>query len=914
MSTHEPSLIPPWSTLAILRPALRKKQDDYARYALHLGSVVRRDVSCPDAYKKPSTFFALTFLSEAIRDLFREVNDGLCGRPGHRSLQLQTPFGGGKTHTLVSLYHWAQPVGRWRQTYGLPKRPKKLRCVVLSGVDFDPIEGRHLQEGPQTRTLWGALAWSVGGEKAWERVRVHDERRIAPGGELLQDLLKGPPLLLLLDELLLYIEKCQGVSLEQSNFGRQNLLFLQTLTEVIRTLPHHVLVYSLQSTSQEAAQSETLLASLQTLVGRLDVRREPFKGVHFAEILRRHLFSKCPSAEEIEPIADAYAEALRQTLLCADHSEAGRRQAEKQANLLKEAIFSTYPFHPDLIALLSVQWKSIPSYQQTRGALRILSVALQCLQEQPYGLIGVGDLPLEEADVWRVCFAQLGLEEAEQTSFFADQGVVDEMTEWVSQEVELVSALPLPRRIATSLFLHSFGTQGGRTTSRLLCEQACPGVPPLTVQHIWERLRRHLGYIHHTADGFVWAVDPNLNRWLFEEGETFDEDTLLACARGFLTWEEEGALSLCLWPHGSQEIHDKAALQMVYLPVNLEGADRVSQDLCREWLLRVGHTSRIFRNALFFAVPRLSVWEQMLPLLRLCLAARRLSQHPSIRGNREEDLRVLKERIDEITLRLTQLSRQLYERIWVPVCGGESEEDVAFESVDVSQMKLTQTSTQARYIEALVRSYRLCERLQPERLVALFWDDGLPGRREDFVSLPSLRKAFSSYLHFPRLLSERVLVDAIKEGLLVKLFGYRENVLFEGDVPVDGPGCWGVVPPKLSWREETLLFSHKAAKRFPLLFDEPSHPPQKESLTTSSSQALDVGMVLTLDVTQLKHASSLLSLLSRKVSGVQLRVELSMEQPDAISRRWLTLEVKEPLEELGVGVELIEATDDEKAR
>ena len=99
--------------------------------------------------------------------------------------------------------------------------------------------------------------------------------------------------------------------------------------------------------------------------------------------------------------------------------------------------------------------------------------------------------------------------------------------------------------------------------------------------------------------------------------------------------------------------------------------------------------------ALFFAVPRLSVWEQMLPLLRLCLAARRLSQHPSIRGNREEDLRVLKERIDEITLRLTQLSRQLYERIWVPVCGGESEEDVAFESVDVSQMKLTQTSTQA---------------------------------------------------------------------------------------------------------------------------------------------------------------------------------------------------------------------------
>jgi predicted AAA+ superfamily ATPase len=77
-------------------------------YAVNLASVYRRREGVDLVYLEPARFFAATFLTKALAELLSDVMGVLSGKPGDSVLQLRTPFGGGKTHTLVALLHLAR--------------------------------------------------------------------------------------------------------------------------------------------------------------------------------------------------------------------------------------------------------------------------------------------------------------------------------------------------------------------------------------------------------------------------------------------------------------------------------------------------------------------------------------------------------------------------------------------------------------------------------------------------------------------------------------------------------------------------------------------------------------------------------------------------------------------------------------
>jgi predicted AAA+ superfamily ATPase len=227
----------PWTDVVQPHADILGGDLEMAVFAADLGSVVRHEGSVREVYGDPAAFFRATYLTSSMRSLLADVLGGLAGEGGDRVLQLRTPFGGGKTHSLLALYHLAtareKAVGAADLT-GLPD-PGPTRVAVLSGVDLDPLSPRE-HDGIVAKTLWGELAWQLGGGEAYRLIAAQDEAGQAPGKDVLTRLFpESEPTLLLLDEVLVYVEKAKALPRGDSTLGAQVLLFLQALTDFVDT-------------------------------------------------------------------------------------------------------------------------------------------------------------------------------------------------------------------------------------------------------------------------------------------------------------------------------------------------------------------------------------------------------------------------------------------------------------------------------------------------------------------------------------------------------------------------------------------------------------------------------------------------------------------------------------------------------
>ncbi len=204
-----PMKLKPWYDVVKPREDLREgKPLDASEFAVHLDRV--RDGTARDDYKKPEQFFAKTFLAANLLDLSAQVVRRLAGETSYTSpvFNLVTNFGGGKTHALTLLYHLASNgsashgwlgVQQIRDKAAIPQIPK-ARVAIFVGTEFDSLAGRGGDDGtPHRMTPWGEIAWQLGGEAAFNIVREHDEKRIAPGGDVIRKLLPpNEPCLILL--------------------------------------------------------------------------------------------------------------------------------------------------------------------------------------------------------------------------------------------------------------------------------------------------------------------------------------------------------------------------------------------------------------------------------------------------------------------------------------------------------------------------------------------------------------------------------------------------------------------------------------------------------------------------------------------------------------------------------------------
>ena len=165
----------------------------------------------------------------------------LTGVGGDPVVELQTNFGGGKTHSMLALYHMVSgtPAEDLPGLDQLLSRhelsvPGKINRAVLVGTSLDPLNMTAVRSDLKIATIWGEMAWQLGGREAFEMIAENDARGIAPGSNLLEAIFKKcAPCLILIDEWVAYLRQIYKVDGLPSGSFDANLSFVQALTEAV---------------------------------------------------------------------------------------------------------------------------------------------------------------------------------------------------------------------------------------------------------------------------------------------------------------------------------------------------------------------------------------------------------------------------------------------------------------------------------------------------------------------------------------------------------------------------------------------------------------------------------------------------------------------------------------------------------
>ncbi|MGB9553787.1 MAG: DUF499 domain-containing protein, partial [bacterium] len=250
MEVPMPEHLRPWFEVVRLHPDVEAGRLAMATFAIDFGGVLANSEGVPLIYRDSRAFWQATHLTSGIKRILEEVLDRLSGKAGDRVLQLRSPFGGGKSHVLVALYHAAKDRPALEEMVpnckSLPD-PGKVQIAGIDGEKFDPTVGRKI-DSTTVHTLWGAIGVQLG---FFDLIREHERAKTAPAGDPVKAMLGDKPVLILLDEVLQYVERAMTIPVGESNLGRQTLEFLQTLTTEVANSKKAVMVYSLQASTRE---------------------------------------------------------------------------------------------------------------------------------------------------------------------------------------------------------------------------------------------------------------------------------------------------------------------------------------------------------------------------------------------------------------------------------------------------------------------------------------------------------------------------------------------------------------------------------------------------------------------------------------------------------------------------------------
>jgi hypothetical protein len=495
-----------------------------ARFAASLEEVVAG--TAPDAYRTPRVFFASTYPSAGLKTLLNEAIGRVTGgRPDAASvIRLETNLGGGKTHNLIALYHavrgglTGEQAAELMDPSLLPKAPLRQVGVFVgtsSGASsFPPIED------VAAKTIWGYLALQLGGLSGYELVRSDDESLTAPGSDAIKRLLGDAPSLILIDEIARYYAVAKGVAVGQTTLAGQTTAFLMALMEAVDALPNAVLVITTTGLTdafgEDTGDVLKAIDEARQLMARKELVLRPSEEADLPRILARRLF------EPISPgTAGAIAQAYAETADSAFANGLDLAEGVAGAGWASE-VMRTYPFHPALIRVLDKRLSTIPNFQRTRGALRLLARVVRDLwQEQPKDaqLIHLHHVNLADRVIAEELSSRLerpAYEPVIRADIASQPG--GELSHADALDQRMGSTYG--RRLATSIYLYSLTRDvPGVPAAELYGAALAPGDDPNLLQKALDGLEGACWYLHADIRGYRFSTEASLVK-LVQEAES----------------------------------------------------------------------------------------------------------------------------------------------------------------------------------------------------------------------------------------------------------------------------------------------------------------------------------------------------------------------------------------------------------
>ena len=586
----------------------------------------------PDEYRDPVRFFQKTYRTEGLTHLLDVVEKRLRGEGGDPVIQVQTPFGGGKTHALIAMYHKA---AEW-----------DANRVVIVGTPLAPTE-----------TIWGLMAEQLTGS------RDGFGDATAPGREALRNLLAAhQPLLILMDEVLEYATKAAGVTVGVSNLASQTLAFLQELTEAASTLERVCLVIALPSSILEHYDESAgkLFRQLQKVAGRVEKIYTPVQEHEITQVIRRRLFSSIAEKPMRAVVGEFLDYAVAESLV-----PAGVEPSE-----YRHRFEASYPFLPEVVDILYQRWGSFASFQRTRGVLRLLSLVVHALKDRAIPYISLADFDLTNQEMRRELLKHIGPEY--DSVIAADITGEEAGARKVDGELgPSYRGLRLGTRVATSIFMYSFsgGVERGATLSEVKRSGTTTGNPASVVAEAVELMRGRLFYLQQQSGKVFFTNQPNLNRILLTRMENIDPQELIAQEKSLLKDRVDGRrLKIFLWPDSDADIPDTPDLKLILLR---ERDDRLMQTILKQ----KGAAPRVHCNTVFFLVALEGERPALEMLMRKRLAYEMIEGDKTLNLNPDQRKEV-KDGLKKAQGDLAEAVRRTYRQLFIPARDGLKELDL----------------------------------------------------------------------------------------------------------------------------------------------------------------------------------------------------------------------------------------------
>ncbi len=625
--TPESAGLRPWREVLAPHDDVATGNFQAAEFAADLYKVAATDDAGRD-YAEPVQFFARTYLTEGLRDLIDRAVRRLAGdQNASPVINLQTNFGGGKTHSMLALWHLASgtPPGDYSQDLQEVLQASRfdeldgaVRRVALVGNHISP-SGSVKSDGTQVNTIWGEMAWQLGGKEAFAMVATADADRTPPG-KALHDLLAAyAPAVILIDEWVAYARSLVARDdLAGGTFDDQ-FTFAQALTEAVKGTAGVLLAISIPASesgddaapvagnAEEVGGAHGLeaLKRLQNVVRRVADQWRPASPDEAYHIVRQRLFVT-PDAEALASIS-----ATARGFVDMYHRYVDEFPREARDGSFEERIKQTYPIHPELFDRLYEDWSSLERFQRTRGVLRLMNTVIRALWvgEDQSPLIMPASIPIGTATV-----------NAELTQYLQDswKAVIDADVDGPNSEpVKIDAGKPLfgqrslTRRLARTVFFGAAPTIGsahkGLETQRVFLGTAIPGDVPGNFHSALAALGDRATYFYSAGGKYWYDLQANISRRAKDQAERLHVEEVYAEIAKRLAGQAKSRGSFAgvhVCPEDAADIPDLDEARLVILHPKLTHKRGFSESsalaFAKAATERRGAANRTYRNMLVY--------------------------------------------------------------------------------------------------------------------------------------------------------------------------------------------------------------------------------------------------------------------------------------------------------------------------